>query len=83
MSTPDVARTRKALCIVVAAAATLFALGFAINGLPSDEVHDRYWIAFVAPTMIGFIVGVVALPFLLWTYRPPRRQGDDGSTLDR
>ncbi len=83
MSTTDVARTRKALWIVVAAAATLFAIGVAINGLPSDEVHDRYWIAFVAPSMIGFIVGVAALPLLLWTYRPSRRKGDDGSTLGR
>jgi hypothetical protein len=30
---------------------------------------------FVAPSMIAFIVGVVALLLLLWSYVPQRRSG--------
>jgi len=58
--------------IVVAIAIVVFVLGLVIDGLPSDDVHDRYWYLFVAPSMIGFIVGVVALPMLLWSLFPRR-----------
>lgn len=48
----------------------VWALGFVIDSLPSDEMHDRYWFLFIAPSMIGSIVGVVAVPMLVWSLLP-------------
>jgi hypothetical protein len=38
------------------------------------DTRDEYWALFVAPSMIAFIVGVVALPMLVWSYLPRRRE---------
>src|SRR3954453_727406 len=72
------ARRRPSRLIIVAISIALFALGILIDSLPSDQTHDRYWFLFVAPMMIGLIVGVVALPMLAWCLLPRR----DGQPLD-
>jgi hypothetical protein len=64
------ARQRRIRFIVVVIAIAIWALGLLIDWLPSDEMHDRYWYLFVAPLMIGFMVGVVALPMLVWSLLP-------------
>jgi len=66
-------RRRKTLVIVVAASVALFVVGLVIDALPSPDTHDQYWALFVAPSMIAFIVGVVAVLLLLWSYAPQRR----------
>ena len=58
--------------IVVAIAIVVFVLGLVINSLPSEDTHNRYWYLFVAPSMLGFMVGVVALPMLVWGLLPRR-----------
>jgi hypothetical protein len=68
------AHTRRTLAIVVAASIAIFAIGLFINALPSQDVHDRYWALFVAPVMIAFFVGVVALPMLVWSYLTGRER---------
>ena len=67
-----VAHKRKTRTIVVVASIAVFAIGLFVDGLPSEATHDRYWMLFVAPSMIAFIVGVIALPMLVWSYLPRR-----------
>ena len=64
--------------IVVVASIAIFAIGLLINALPSQGVYDSYRALFVAPSMIAFIVGVVAMALLLWSYLPRRRGPDEG-----
>lgn len=66
------ARERRIRFTVVVIAFVVWALGLVINSLPSQDIHDRYWYLFVAPSMIGFMVGVVALPMLVWSLLPRR-----------
>lgn len=66
--------TRRTLVIVLAVSAVVWAMGLMINALPSEDLHDRYWYLFVAPSMIGFIVGVMALTALAVTYLPRHRR---------
>ncbi len=63
-------RQKRIRLIVVAIAIVVFVLGLVIDSLPSEDMHDRYWYLFVAPSMIGFMVGVVALPMLVWSLLP-------------
>ena len=65
-------RQKRIRFIVVAIAIVVFVLGLVMNSLPSEDTHDRYWYLFVAPSMIGFMVGVVALPMLAWSLLPRR-----------
>jgi len=58
--------------IVLVIASFVWALGLVVNSLPSEDLHDRFWYLFVAPSMIGFMVGVVALPMLVWSLLPRR-----------
>jgi hypothetical protein len=67
------ATSRRTLAIVMAGAITLWAIGFVIDGLPSDATHDRYWMLFVAPSMIGLMVGVITVPLLVWSWLPQQR----------
>lgn len=64
------ARQRRIRFIVFAVAALVWAVGLVINSLPSEETHDRYWILFITPMMVGFMVGVVVLPMLIWSMLP-------------
>ena len=73
------ARQKRIRFIVVVIAVVVWALGLVINSLPSEHMHDRYWYLFVAPSMIGFMVGVVALPMLVWSLLPRR----EARPLDR
>ncbi|HEX8770975.1 MAG TPA: hypothetical protein VF711_09430 [Acidimicrobiales bacterium] len=66
-------RQKRIRFIVVAVAIVVFVLGLVINSLPSEDMHDQYWYLFVAPSMIGFMVGVVALPMLVWSLLPRRQ----------
>lgn len=66
------ARQRRIRFLVVVIAVVVWALGFVINSLPSEDMHDRYWYLFIAPSMIGFMVGVVAVPMLVWSLLPRR-----------
>ena len=66
------ARQKRIRFIVVVIAIVVWVLGLVINSLPSEDMHDRYWYLFVAPSMIGFMVGVVALPMLVWSLLPRR-----------
>ena len=72
-----VAHQRKTRAIVVVASIAVFVIGLVIDALPSEATHDEYWMLFVAPSMIAFMVGVIALPMLVWSYLP-RHQGPDG-----
>lgn len=78
MSDTTMARRRRIRFLVVAISIVVFALGLLIDSLPSDQTHDRYWFLFVAPMMVGFMVGVVALAMLAWSLLPRR----DNSPLD-
>jgi peptidoglycan/LPS O-acetylase OafA/YrhL len=80
VSEAAIARTRKRLVIVGAASIAVFAIGLLLNALPSEDVHDRYWMLFVAPSMIAFMVGAVAVGSLAWSYRPRRRGPEAGSS---
>lgn len=66
------ARQKRIRFIVVAIAIVVFVLGLVVNSLPSEDMHDRYWYLFVAPSMAGFMAGVVALPMLVWSLLPSR-----------
>jgi undecaprenyl pyrophosphate phosphatase UppP len=59
-------RRTRAIIVVVSIAA--FAIGLLIDKLPSSQTHDDYWLVFVAPSMIAFIVGAIALTMLVWSY---------------
>ncbi len=72
MNDTNSARQRRVRLIVVGIAIVVWALGLIVNSLPSEDMHDRYWYLFVAPSMIGFMVGVVALPMLVWSLLPRR-----------
>jgi len=72
MNDTNSARQRRVRLIVVGIAIVVWTLGLIINSLPSEDMHDRYWYLFVAPSMIGFMVGVVALPMLVWSLLPRR-----------
>ena len=76
MSDTAIAHQRKTRTVVVVASIVIFAIGLVVNALPSPDVHDSYWPLFVAPFMIAFIVGVVALPMLVWSYLPLRHEPD-------
>jgi len=73
------ARQKRIRFIVVVIAIVVIALGLVIDSLPSEDMHDRFWYLFVAPSMIGFMVGVVALPMLVWSLLPRR----EARPLDR
>ena len=73
------ARQKRIRFIVVVIAIIVFALGLVIDSLPSEDMHDRFWYLFVAPMMIGLMVGVVALPMLVWSLLPRR----EARPLDR
>lgn len=62
-------RTRFAVAVI---AVVVWALGFVINSLPGEDMHDRYWYLFVAPLMVGAMVGMVAVPMLIWSLLPRR-----------
>lgn len=72
-------RQKRVRFMVVVVAIVVYVLGLVINSLPSENMHDRYWYLFVAPSMIGFIAGVVAVPMLVWSLLPRR----EGRPLDR
>ena len=72
MSDTVIARQRKTRVAVAAAAVAGFAIGLVIDSLPSQDTHDKYWALFVAPFMIAFIAGAVALSMLVWSYLPRR-----------
>lgn len=74
MSDTAIAQKRRTRAIVVGASIAVFAIGLVIDALPSSDVHDKYWALFVAPSMIAFIVGVVASVPLLWSYLPQRQE---------
>ncbi len=74
VSDTAIAHQRKTRAIVVVASIATFGIGLFVDSLPSSDVHDRYWVLFVAPLMIAFIVGVVALPMLVWSYLPRRQE---------
>jgi hypothetical protein len=78
-NTAVLTRQRRTRFIVVAVASAVWLIGLLINSLPNEELHDRYWYFFLAPSMTGFMVGVVALPMLVWSLLPRR----DTPTLDR
>jgi hypothetical protein len=65
-------RQKRIRFTVVVIAIIVFVLGLVIDSLPSEDLHDRYWYLFVAPSMIGFMAGVVALPMLVWSLLPRR-----------
>ena len=71
-----IAHQRKVRTVVVVASIAVFAIGLFVDSLPSSDVHDSYWEFFVAPVMISLIVGVVALPMLVWSYLPRRHEPD-------
>ncbi len=73
------ARERRIRFIVVVIAVVVWTLGLVVDSLPSEDMHDRYWYLFVAPSVIGFMVGVVALPMLIWSLLPRR----EARPLDR
>ena len=73
------ARQKRIRFIVVLIAIVVWALGLVVNSLPSEDMHDRFWYLFVAPMMIGLMVGVVALPMLVWSLLPRR----EARPLDR
>ena len=75
MSDTTLTRRRRTRSIVAAIAIALFAVGLLIDSLPSQSTHDRYWFLFVAPSMIGFLAGVIALPMLVWSLI--QRRGDE------
>jgi hypothetical protein len=78
----SITHQRRTRATIVGASVAIFAIGLFVDALPSSDVHDRYWVAFVAPMMIAFVVGVVALPMLVWSYLP-RRHGPDGGSSAR
>lgn len=67
-------RQKRNRFIVVVVAIGVFVLGLAIDSLPSEDMHERYWFLFVAPSMIGLMVAAIALPMLVWSLLP-RREG--------
>ena len=77
MSDTTVAERRKTLSVVIGASIAVFVIGLLIDGMPSDDTDDTYWMLFVAPSAIAFTVGAVALAMLGWTY-VPRTHGHDG-----
>ena len=64
---------RRTLTIFVGTSIAVFAMGLFIDVL--TDTHDQYWVLFVAPSMIAFIVGVVALLLSLWSYVARRLGG--------
>ena len=78
VSDTGMAHRRKTYVIVIVASVVIFAIGLLIDALPSQDVHDSYWALFVAPSMIAFIVGAVAMALLVWSYLPRRREPDEG-----
>ncbi len=79
MNHSTLTRQKRVRFMVVVVAIVVYVLGLVINSLPSENMHDRYWYLFVAPSMIGFIAGVVAVPMLVWSLLPRR----EGRPLDR
>ncbi|MFN2588080.1 MAG: hypothetical protein ABR613_08185 [Actinomycetota bacterium] len=73
----DIAGKRRRRAAVLAVSVAVFVIGLFANTLPSQELHDEYWFLFVAPSMIAFMVGAVALLMLGWSYLPRR---DDATT---
>jgi hypothetical protein len=69
-------RQRRTRAAVVVLSIGLFILGLVINSLPSQDTHDKYWALFVAPSMIAFLVGAVALPMCVWSWLPRRHDSD-------
>lgn len=67
-----IAHQRRTRAVVVAVAVAVFAVGLLIESLPSQEFHDRFWWLLVAPMMFSIMVGVVAVPMLVWSYLPRR-----------
>ena len=59
MDDTSFARQGRIRSIVVGIAIVVGALGLLINSLPSQDLHDRYWYLFVAPSMIGVMVGTL------------------------
>jgi cytochrome P450 len=64
--------------ILVGASIVIFAIGLFIDALPNSDTHDRYWVLLVAPSMIAFVVGAVALLLLLLRSFVPQRPSDGG-----
>jgi len=81
MTTTDIARKRRRRAVVLAASVAVFAVGFFVDALPSSDVHDTYWYLFVAPMMIAFVVGVMALLMLAWSYVPRHEDGRASSAV--
>jgi undecaprenyl pyrophosphate phosphatase UppP len=71
----DIARKRRRRAVVLAVSVAVFVIGLFVNALPSQDLHDDHWLLFVAPSMIAFMVGVIALLMLAWSY-VPRRQNE-------
>lgn len=71
----DIAGQRRRRAIALAASVAIFAIGLFVNALPSENLHDEYWFLFVAPSMVAFLVGVIALLMLGWSYIPRRESG--------
>ncbi len=70
MTDAGIPAKRRRRAIVLAISIAVFAIGL-LDVVPQD-LHDDYWYLFVAPSMIAFIVGVVAVLMLGWTYMPRR-----------
>lgn len=67
MTDKPVATKQKVLAVVVVASIAVFVIGLVIDRMPSEDTHDRYWMLFVAPSSIAFVVGTVALAMLART----------------
>ena len=72
MTSSHVQKVRRISGVVLAASALSFVVGTVVDRWPSSAVHDRYWMLFVLPMMLGFMVGAGALVTLAWTYVPRR-----------
>ena len=66
-------RTRAAVVVISIGA---FILGLVIDSLPSQDTHDKYWALFVAPSMVAFLIGAVALPMWVWSWLPRHHDSD-------
>lgn len=71
-SSRDIPSKRRRRAAVVGSCVALFAIGWVVEGIPSQAVHDRYWFLLVAPMMIAVVIGPVALLMLGWSYLPRR-----------
>jgi hypothetical protein len=75
----DISATRRRRAIILAAWVAVFAIGLVVDGLPGQDLHDKYWYLFVAPMMFAVIGGPIALLMLIWSLLPRRGVEATGS----